>query len=101
MGPVKNDHARRWMWWFLAALVALQLYFVRELIAAFLLFTLGFALIGGILLAIVFVKQAGEASLAWAEPRTRGLTQAARRGMEYIEEFSRKPFRRPRSEPAP
>ncbi len=93
MGRVKKDHARRWMWWFLAALVALQLYFVRELIAALLLFTLGFAVIGGILLAIVFVKQAGEVSLAWAEPRARGVAQAARRGMEYIEEFSRKPFR--------
>ncbi len=93
MGPVKKDHARRWMWWFLAALVALQVYFVRELIAALLLFTLGFAVIGGILLAILFVKQAGEVSLAWAEPRARGVAQAARRGMEYIEEFSRKPFR--------
>ena len=41
MGPVKNDHARRWMWWFLAVLVALQLYFVRELIAALLLAATG------------------------------------------------------------
>ncbi len=29
----KKDRGRKWMWWFLAALAALQLYFVQELIA--------------------------------------------------------------------
>src|SRR6266852_3276599 len=30
-----KDKSRKWMWWFLGIVVALQLYFVRELLAAF------------------------------------------------------------------
>lgn len=37
-----EDFSRRWMWWFLAIVVASQLYFVRELLAALALFALGF-----------------------------------------------------------
>ena len=33
------------MWWFLAVLTALQLYYVREVLAAFALFAAGFAAI--------------------------------------------------------
>jgi hypothetical protein len=33
----------KWAWWLLAAGVALQFYFVRELIAAFAFFAIGFA----------------------------------------------------------
>jgi len=39
-----QDHSRKWMWCFLATLLALQLYFVRELLAALFLFALGFEL---------------------------------------------------------
>src|SRR6476661_3774161 len=40
-----KDSNRKWMWWFLGVVLALQLYFVRELLAAFALFALGFAAI--------------------------------------------------------
>jgi hypothetical protein len=40
-----DDKSRKWMWWFLAVGVALQLYFVRELLAAFALFAAGFIVI--------------------------------------------------------
>ena len=42
---VDKDSARKWMWIFLVALVALQIYFVRELLAALFLFTVGFAVL--------------------------------------------------------
>ncbi len=33
---MKNkDKSRKWMWWFLGVVAALQVYFVRELLAAF------------------------------------------------------------------
>jgi type IV secretory pathway TrbD component len=89
------------MWTFLAALVALQIYFVRELLAALLLFAIGFVILGGIALVVYLVNQAGQHSLAWVEPRTRFVTETARRGWVALEELSKKPFRRPRSEPAP
>src|SRR5215471_9234247 len=40
---MKNkDKSRKWMWWLLGSITALQAYFVRELLAAFALFALGF-----------------------------------------------------------
>ena len=41
-----KDNSRKWMWWFLAIVAALQLYFVQELLAAFALFAAVFAVIG-------------------------------------------------------
>ncbi len=40
-----EDESRKWMWMFLATLVLLQMYFVWELLAVFLLFAVGFAAI--------------------------------------------------------
>ena len=38
-----NDTRRAWLWWILALVAASQLYFVRELVAAFALFAVVFA----------------------------------------------------------
>ena len=66
------------MWCFLATLLALQLYFVRELLAALFLF---------------LIERAGQFSMAWAGSHTR-------RGLGLLGEISKKPFRGPGSEPA-
>ena len=100
MTPVNQDQARKWMWIFLAALVALQIYVVRELLAALFLFTLGFSALAGVALVFFLFERAGEHSLAWVEPRTRGVGILARRGLGLLEDLSKRPFRRPRSEPA-
>ena len=97
---MNQDPARKWMWMFLFALAALQLYSVRELLAALLLFTFAFAALGGAALVFYLVGRAGQLSLARVEPRTRAVAELARRGLSLLEELSRKPFRRPRSEPA-
>ena len=87
------DKARKWMWMLLAALVAVQLYFVQELLAALLLFTLGFAVLGALVLAVYGLRKAGGRSLTfWRRVRVSVLTLA--------EDLSRKLLRRPRSEPA-
>jgi hypothetical protein len=88
------------MWIFLAALVALQIYFVRELLAALFLFTLGFSALAGVALVFFLFERAGERSLAWVEPRRRSVGVLARRGLGLLEDLSKRPFRRPRSEPA-
>ena len=84
----------------LAILFILQLYFVRELLAAELLFGLGF----GVLLALgaIFyvVGAIGERGLDWAEAGVRVIGNTARRSYSSLEEISRKPFRHPRSESA-
>ncbi len=41
----RKDNNRTWMWWLLVVGLSAQCYFVRELVAAFALFTLGFVAI--------------------------------------------------------
>jgi hypothetical protein len=84
----------------LLALVVLQLYFVRELIAAEVLFGLGFIVLlalGGIL---YLVGAAGERGFNLIEEGARAMAPAVRSGYVKIEEISKKPFRHPRSESA-
>ena len=84
----------------LLALLVLQLYFVRELIAAELLFGLGFVVLltlGGI---FYFVGAIGERSFDLIETGIRAGAPVARRAYTKVEELSKKPFRHPRSESA-
>src|SRR5215475_9210322 len=47
-----TDNSRKWMWRFLGVIGAMQLYFVRELLAAFALFALGFGAIAVVIGAL-------------------------------------------------
>jgi hypothetical protein len=81
-------------------LVVLQLYFVRELIAAEVLFGLGFLALltlGGL---FYLVGAVGERSFNLMEAGVRAAAPVARRGYAKVEEISKKPFRHPRSESA-
>ena len=84
----------------LAAFAILQTYFVRELIAAELLFVMGFGVF--FILGVIFylVGSVGERGLDWAEAGIRLATPYARRSFSALEEISRRPFRHPRSESA-
>ena len=84
----------------LLAFAILQTYFVRELLAAELLFGLAFAVL--FVLGVIFylVGAVGERGLDWAEAGIRVVTPLARRGYNAIEDFSKRPFRHPRSESA-
>ena len=52
------------MWWFLGVLTALQLYFVRELIAAFALFTAAFAALAMMAFVAYMIRTGWEFALA-------------------------------------
>jgi len=83
-----------------AIVLVAQMYFVRELLAAELLFGLGFAILlalGGLLYAIGAISERG---LDWAEAGVRVVVDSARRGYASLEDITRKPFRHPRSESA-
>ncbi len=102
MNVVNKDRLKKWMWALLAALVAVQVYFVRELLAALFLFTLAFAVLAGLALVFYLVEQAGQFSLAWVEPRTRSvMPKLLERALGLLEDLSKRTLRRPRSQPAP
>ena len=92
--------ARKWMWAALAAFLALQIYFVQEMLAALILFTGVFVIVAFLALVMYLVDQAGQWSIGWAGKHVRPTMQLLRRGWTLVEELSKKPFRRPRSETA-
>jgi hypothetical protein len=85
--------ARKWLWIGLVAFVALQIYFVRELLAALILFTGVFIVCALVALVFYLVDRASRWGLGVAETQ-------AKRALVAAEEISKKQLRRPRSEPA-
>ena len=95
-----KDNCRKWMWVLLAAIAAPQLYFVRELLAAFALFALGFAGIAVCLASLYLVQKGWESGVARLAASENSWVLAARRATAVSEEWVRRPLRRPGSEPA-
>src|SRR5262249_1330602 len=58
-----KDKSRKWMWWFLGLVIALQLHFVRELVAAFALFALVFVVVGGLIAGLYAMQKVWQAAV--------------------------------------
>ena len=74
MSPAR---ARKWLWRILLALVALQAYFVRELLAALILFSALFVAVAAVVGIFFLLREAGQRTLAWAEAGLRSLAPLA------------------------
>jgi len=59
-----KDNGRMWLWGFLAVIVMWQLYVVRELLAAFALFALGFAMIAFVVASLYMLQNCWELAVA-------------------------------------
>ena len=92
-GVWSEQKARKWLWIALAAFVALQIYFVQEMLAALILFTGIFVVCAVVALVLYLVDQASRWGLGVAGNQ-------AKRALVAAEEISKKQLRRPRSEPA-
>jgi hypothetical protein len=95
-----KDKGRKWMWWFLAVVVALQLYFVWELLAAFALFALGFAAVAFVIASLYMLQKGWEVAVARVAGSENPVVSMARRSVSAVEDLARRPLRRPGSEPA-
>jgi hypothetical protein len=58
------DKGRIWLWGFLAVIVLSQLYFVRELLAAFALFALGFVALAIVVAGLYMLQKSCEVGMA-------------------------------------
>ena len=85
--------ARKWLWIAIGAFVGLQVYFVRELLVALMLFTGVFVICAIIALALYLVDRVGQWGIGLAGHQ-------AKRAVTATEEISKKQLPRPRSEPA-
>jgi hypothetical protein len=86
--------------WTIAILLVLQLYFVRELIAAELLFGALFLALFVLVSICYLIGTLWENGLIWADTGVRAVAVFTRRSYSTLEEFSKRPFRHLRSESA-
>jgi hypothetical protein len=89
----RERKARKWLWISLGAFAALQIYFVRELLAALMLFTGIFIVCAILALVLYLVDRASRWGIGLAGHQ-------AKRALTAAEDISKKQLRRPRSEPA-
>ena len=59
-----KDNGRMWLWGFLAVIALSQLYVVRELLAAFALFALGFVAIALVVTSLYMLQKSWELAMA-------------------------------------
>jgi hypothetical protein len=88
------------MWWFLAVVGAMQLYFVRELLAAFALFAAVFAVIGAVVAGGYLMHKGFAFAIERVAASSHPLVSMVKRGADYVEDLARRPLRRPGSEAA-
>lgn len=92
-----KDKGRKWMWWFLGVLAALQLYFVQELLAALALFVIAFAAIALVIFGLYMMQKSWELAVQRVADSNHVVVSLARRGVAIVEDLARRPLRRPGS----
>jgi hypothetical protein len=92
--------ARKWMWFGLAALAAVQIYYVQEMLAALLIFAVLFAVVSVVALTVYLLDRAGESALDWVEPHAAKAAHAVAGQWTFLDEAKKKLLRRPHSETA-
>jgi hypothetical protein len=75
----------KWIVLTTTVLIAVRVYYVQELIAAFVIFSLLFACLAGVVLIVFLLDHAAQTALAWAEVCVRAFGRVARRGWERAE----------------
>jgi hypothetical protein len=100
-GLFRKKTVRKWLFSALAVLFVLQLYFVREMLAAEVLFGMFFVVV--LLLCGIFyaVGALGERGLDLAEAGIRAVARSARWSYSALEDVSKRQFRHRHSQSAP
>jgi hypothetical protein len=83
-----SDKGRKWMWWFLGTVLAMQLYFVRELFAVFALFVLGFCAIALIVVTLYVLHQGWTVAVERIATSQHPVLSYARRQANSIEDLA-------------
>ena len=85
-----TDTGRKWMWWFLGAIGAVQLYFVRELLAAFALFALVFGIVAFVLAALYMLHTGWAVAVERVAESRHPAVAYAKQGVHSVEQFARR-----------
>lgn len=98
VGKLWQRKTQMWIWSAVAAFVILRVYYVQELLAALLIFSVLFVIVCAVLLVVFLLDRASQRTVSWAEPGAVRVAQVARRGVAFAEELARKHPPRPAEE---
>jgi hypothetical protein len=62
-----GTNGKRWIWIGLAAVPAIRIYYVREMIAALIIFSVLFVAVATVVLIVFLLDRASEYAVTWAE----------------------------------
>jgi hypothetical protein len=83
-----KDSSRKWMWSFLAIVGAMQLYFVRELLAAFALFAMGFGVIAFVICALYMLHHGWAVAVERVAESQHPAVLTTKRAVNSVEDFA-------------
>jgi len=89
-GMKTQDQGRKWMWGLWGAIVLFQTYFVRELLAAFALFAVVFAVIATFAVGIYVAQKGWELAVGRVAESNHPAVDLARRSVNTVEGFARR-----------
>jgi hypothetical protein len=92
-----KDTAYKWLGWVVAVILAAQIYFVREIVAAEVLFAVAFTVLALGFAVFYGLSSFGIHVLGIAESLVTASAPMVGRGVRQLNRFSRRPFRRLRS----
>ena len=82
----RDKKVQKWLWLGLAAFIAIQIYYVREMLAALFIFGVVFAFGAAAAFVLFLFDQASQRTVEWAEPQAKRAAHAAHRGLVHLEE---------------
>jgi len=82
----RNQKVQKWVWLGLAGFIAIQIYYVREMLAALVIFAVVFGFGAAVAFILFLLDHASQRTVEWAEPQAKRAAQAARRGLVHLEE---------------
>lgn len=91
---VGGKRKQKCVWVGLAALAAIQLYYVQELVAALLLFSILFVFVSAVVLVLILMERGIYRTLVWAEPGAARVRELAGHGWALAEQFSKRQLHR-------
>ena len=95
---INKDRHRKWMWWLVGSIAAVQVYFVQELLAALALFAVAFLAIAGAVVSLYVLQRGWALTVDRVADSQHPAVVAVRQGISSVEDMARRPFRRPGSE---
>jgi uncharacterized membrane protein HdeD (DUF308 family) len=97
---VSDKKARKWLWYVLIALAAVQVYYVQEMLAALILFAIFFGVALVVVGVLFALDLAGQRAAEWAEPQAVKTAHVVAQKWTVMGDFRKKLLHHQHSETA-